>query len=73
MSTTKPFKVLIAHTDVPPEGIEILKEQCEILQVINEPPKNRPEILEKIRGLMPLFGVVGTYSMPRFWTPLVRN
>ncbi|EDV54505.1 uncharacterized protein Dere_GG21258, isoform B [Drosophila erecta] len=51
MSAAKPFKVLIAHTDVPPEGIEILKEKCEILRVINEPPKNRPEILEKIRGV----------------------
>ncbi|XP_017043904.1 glyoxylate reductase/hydroxypyruvate reductase [Drosophila ficusphila] len=51
MSSNKPFKVLIAHTDVPPEGIEILKEKCEILQVKSEPPNNRIEILEKIKGV----------------------
>ncbi|KAI8041980.1 hypothetical protein M5D96_003278 [Drosophila gunungcola] len=47
----KPFKVLIAHTDVPPEGLEVLKEKCEILQVESEPPNNRLEILEKIKGV----------------------
>jgi len=51
MSTSKLYKVLIAHTDVPPEGIEILKEKCEILQVKSEPPQNRLEILEKIKGV----------------------
>ncbi|KAH8281631.1 hypothetical protein KR054_001851 [Drosophila jambulina] len=50
MSTTKPYKVLIAHTDVPPEGIDILRDKCEILQVTSEPPHNRIEILEKIKG-----------------------
>lgn len=50
MSTKKPYKVLIAHTDVPPEGIDILREKCEILQVTSEPPQNRIEILEKIKG-----------------------
>ncbi|XP_017022444.1 glyoxylate reductase/hydroxypyruvate reductase [Drosophila kikkawai] len=47
---SKPYKVLIAHTDVPPEGIDILREKCEILQVTSEPPNNRIEVLEKIRG-----------------------
>ncbi|XP_052852832.1 glyoxylate reductase/hydroxypyruvate reductase [Drosophila gunungcola] len=51
MSANKPFKVLIAHTDVPPEGLEVLKEKCEILQVESEPPNNRLEILEKIKGV----------------------
>ncbi|XP_016964136.1 glyoxylate reductase/hydroxypyruvate reductase [Drosophila biarmipes] len=51
MSTNKLYKVLIAHTDVPPEGIEILKETCEVLQVTSEPPQNRAEILEKIKGV----------------------
>ncbi|XP_020812322.1 glyoxylate reductase/hydroxypyruvate reductase [Drosophila serrata] len=50
MSTIKPYKVLIAHTDVPPEGIDILRDKCEILQVSSEPPNNRIEVLEKIRG-----------------------
>ncbi|XP_041674339.1 glyoxylate reductase/hydroxypyruvate reductase [Drosophila eugracilis] len=51
MSTNKPYKVLIAHTDVPPEGIEILKEKCEVIRITNEPPLNRIEILEKIKGV----------------------
>ncbi|XP_016984194.1 glyoxylate reductase/hydroxypyruvate reductase [Drosophila rhopaloa] len=51
MSSSKPYKVLIAHTDVPPEGLEILKDKCEIIQVLNEPPNNRIEILEKIQGV----------------------
>ncbi|KAH8350752.1 hypothetical protein KR084_008708, partial [Drosophila pseudotakahashii] len=51
MSTNKSYKVLIAHTDVPPEGIEILREKCELIQVKNEPPLNRIEILEKIKGV----------------------
>ncbi|XP_017121315.1 glyoxylate reductase/hydroxypyruvate reductase [Drosophila elegans] len=51
MLANKHFKVLIAHTDVPPEGLEVLKEKCEILQVESEPPNNRLEILEKIKGV----------------------
>ncbi|KAH8334545.1 hypothetical protein KR059_011274, partial [Drosophila kikkawai] len=47
---SKPYKVLIAHTDVPPEGIDILREKCEIMQVTSEPPNNRIEVLEKIKG-----------------------
>ncbi|KAH8248695.1 hypothetical protein KR032_002291 [Drosophila birchii] len=50
MSTPKPYKVLIAHTDVPPEGIVSLRDTCEILQVTSEPPQNRIEVLEKIKG-----------------------
>ncbi|KAH8412517.1 hypothetical protein KR009_002752 [Drosophila setifemur] len=50
MSANKEYKVLIAHTDVPPEGIEILYEKCEVLRITNDYPKNRAEILEKIRG-----------------------
>ncbi|XP_068150953.1 uncharacterized protein [Drosophila tropicalis] len=50
MSTGKSFKVLVTHPEVPQEGLDILKEHCEIIQV-NSLPTNRAELLEKIKGV----------------------
>ncbi|KRF98446.1 uncharacterized protein Dwil_GK15435, isoform B [Drosophila willistoni] len=50
MSTGKPFKVIVTHPEVPQEGLDILKEHCEIIQV-NSLPTNRAELLEKIKGV----------------------
>ncbi|XP_017088981.2 glyoxylate reductase/hydroxypyruvate reductase [Drosophila bipectinata] len=51
MSTNKTYKVLIAHTDVPEEGLKLLREKCEVIRIVNDYPKNRAEILEKIKGV----------------------
>ncbi|KAH8339413.1 hypothetical protein KR074_004947 [Drosophila pseudoananassae] len=51
MSTNKAHKVLIAHTDVPEEGLKLLREKCEVIRIVNDYPKNRAEILEKIKGV----------------------
>lgn len=51
MSTNKAYKVLIAHTDVPEEGLKVLREKCEVIRIVNDYPKNRAEILEKIKGV----------------------
>lgn len=50
MSAGKAFKVLVTHPEVPQEGIDLLKENCEIVQV-QSVPINRAELLEKIRGV----------------------
>ncbi|XP_068151958.1 glyoxylate reductase/hydroxypyruvate reductase [Drosophila tropicalis] len=53
MSSTQPaFKVLIGHPDVPTEAIDLLRaNNCEIVQILSEPPQNRIELLEKIKGV----------------------
>ncbi|KAH8269392.1 hypothetical protein KR018_011888 [Drosophila ironensis] len=51
MSTNKAYRVLIAHTDVPEEGIRSLREKCEVIRIVNDPPENRAEILQKIKGV----------------------
>ncbi|XP_001356851.3 glyoxylate reductase/hydroxypyruvate reductase-like isoform X1 [Drosophila pseudoobscura] len=54
MSTGKAFKVLITHPEVPQEGIDLLKENCEIIQV-QSLPVDRAELLQKIRGVDGIF------------------
>ncbi|XP_051857939.1 glyoxylate reductase/hydroxypyruvate reductase-like isoform X2 [Drosophila albomicans] len=48
--SAKPFKVLITHPEVPQSGIDLLKEHCELTQVLSLPP-SRAELLEKIKGV----------------------
>ncbi|KAH8419270.1 hypothetical protein KR222_002065, partial [Zaprionus bogoriensis] len=52
--SAKPYKVLITHPEVPQEGIELLKEHCELIQVHSLPPR-RDELLEKIKGVDGVF------------------
>lgn len=49
-SSSKPFKVLVTHPEVPQEGIDLLKENCEVIQVNSLPPR-RDELLEKLKGV----------------------
>jgi len=50
MSTGKAFKVLVTHPEVPQQGIDLLKQNCEVIQ-LQSVPINRAELLEKIRGV----------------------
>ncbi|KAH8266334.1 hypothetical protein KR038_000595 [Drosophila bunnanda] len=50
MSSGKAFKVLVSHPEVPQEGIDLLKENCEIIQV-QSVPVDRAELLRKIQGV----------------------
>ncbi|KAH8339411.1 hypothetical protein KR074_004949 [Drosophila pseudoananassae] len=50
MSTGKAFKVLVTHPEVPQEGIDLLKENCEVI-LVNSVPTDRAELLQKLRGV----------------------
>ncbi|KRF81511.1 glyoxylate reductase/hydroxypyruvate reductase isoform X1 [Drosophila virilis] len=52
--SAKPFKVLITHPEVPQSGIDLLKENCELVQVQSLPP-SRAELLQKIKGVDGVF------------------
>ncbi|XP_032591898.1 glyoxylate reductase/hydroxypyruvate reductase isoform X2 [Drosophila grimshawi] len=52
--SAKPFKVLITHPEVPQSGIDLLKENCELIQVQSLPP-SRTELLQKVRGVDGIF------------------
>ncbi|XP_030383789.1 glyoxylate reductase/hydroxypyruvate reductase isoform X2 [Scaptodrosophila lebanonensis] len=54
MSSGKAFKVLVTHPEVPQAGLDLLKQNCEIIQVQSLPPR-RAEILEKIKGVDGVF------------------
>lgn len=54
MSSGKAFKVLVTHPEVPQEGIDILKENCEIIRV-DSVPTDRAELLCKIVGVDGVF------------------
>jgi len=45
-----PGQVLVTHPEVPQQGIDLLKQNCEVIQ-LQSVPINRAELLEKIRGV----------------------